>query len=55
MFQTFSHLQLVLGLPELWLVVVMRLHGRVQLVQDLQHLLVDLVPDLTALKKNPGD
>ena len=44
-------LQLVLGLPELGLVGLVRLHGRVQLVQNLQHFLMDLVPDLAALNE----
>ena len=42
-------LQLVLGLPELGLVRLVRLHGGVKLVQHLQHLLVDLVADLATL------
>ena len=43
-------LQLVLGLPELGLVRLVRLHGGVKLVQHLQHLLVNLVADLATLK-----
>ncbi len=43
------HLKLTLCLSELCLVGVVRLHGRVKLVQHLEYFLVDLVTDLTAL------
>ncbi len=48
-----SYLKLVLCLPKLRLVGVVRLHGRVKLVEYLKDLLVNLVADLTALKKGP--
>ena len=44
------HLELGLGLAELGLVGVVGLHGGVKLVQHLQHLLVDLEPNLPTLQ-----
>ena len=46
-----DHLELGLGLPELGLVGVVGLHGRVQLVEHLQHLFVNLEPNLAALNR----
>ena len=48
-------LELGLGLPELRLVGVVGLHGCVQLVQNLQHLLMDLEPNLATLNINTYD